>query len=149
MTLNVLKKLRKKSREEIDGLKKLLDDKTLTKNQRRSLAAKILGVHRRYKQVLIIEITAWALQTDGSPASKHKIEKWQEAAFGHSISNNALAVWCKSDRGCGDRIELDISEETTATAKELWALYADGLKVSEITLSHILKAKVLDAAIGL
>jgi hypothetical protein len=149
MALNELKKLRKTSREEIDGLKTLLDNKALTQGQRRSLAARILGVHRRYKQALIIEITAWALQTDGSPASKHKIEKWQQSTFGHSISNDALAVWCKSDRGCGDRIELDISDETTATAKELWALYADGLKVSEITLNHILKAKVLDAAIGL
>jgi hypothetical protein len=149
MTLNVLKKLHKNGRSEIERLKALLDTNDITIQERRSLAAKIGGVHRRYRQVLIIEITAWALRTDNSPASKYKIQQWQESVFGHSISNNALAVWCKEDRGSGERIKLDISEGTTDMAKQLWQTYVDALKFSEIRLDPDLKGKMLSADLGL
>ena len=101
MIIKTLKTMHKNSQENTDSLKELLKDQTLTTNQRRSIAAKILGVHRRYKQSLMIEITQWALVTDHSPASKHKIEQWQEVTFGRSISNNKLADWCKDSRSPG------------------------------------------------
>jgi len=75
MIVNTLKKQLRKSQENSDDLKSLLKNKELTTNQRRSIAAKVLGVHRRYKQSLLIEVTSWALETDKSQASKHKIEK--------------------------------------------------------------------------
>jgi hypothetical protein len=150
MIINTLKKLRNKSLADIDPLKLLMKNPDLTPNQRKSLAAKVLGIHRRYKRDILVEITRWALANDNSPASKHKIEKWQEANFGHSVSNNTLADWCKSDRGCGERADLSISEETTTMAKELFAVFEPALKV-EID-AHRLKSvggQILDDALGL
>jgi len=128
MIVKTLKILTKKSQEEIDALKILLKDKELTQPQRRSLAAKILGVHRRHKQRLIVEITGWALEADQSPASNHKVEQWQETHFGRSISNNKLSKWCDDSRSPGDRAEFNISEETTNRAKELFSIFAEALK---------------------
>jgi len=54
MIFKTLKTMKEKCQENTDSFKKLLKDQTLTTNQRRSIAAKILGVHRRYKQVLIV-----------------------------------------------------------------------------------------------
>ena len=150
MIIKTLKTMKEKCQENTDGFKKLLKDKTLTTNQRRSIAAKILGDHRRYKQVLIVEITQWALETDHSPASKYKIEQWQESTFGRSISNNKLADWCKDSRSPGERSEFDISEETTTMAKELFGIFSDAMK-SEIDESRLrkLKGQILTVDLGM
>lgn len=150
MIVNELKNQVKKSQVEVDGLKSLLKNKELTKNQRRSIAAKVLGVHRRYKQNLLVTITTWALKTDSSSASKFKIEQWQKTTFGHSISNNVLAGWCDDSRGAGDRIELEISEDTTEKARELFQLFEIALK-EEIDGSRLqlLKGKMLSDDMGL
>ncbi|MNI85200.1 hypothetical protein D3C73_1421730 [compost metagenome] len=99
---------------------------------------------------MLVEVTAWALETDSSQASKHKVEKWQEASFGRSVSNNTLATWCDASRGAGERADLDISEETTAKAQELFALFDGALKV-EIDASRLkaLSGGLLDDALGL
>ena len=150
MIIKTLKTMHKKSQEHTDSFKALLKDQTLTTNQRRSIAAKILGVHRRYKQFLIVEITQWALVTDHSPASKYKIEQWQEATFGRSISNNKLASWCDDSRSPGERAEFNIGEETTAMAKELFDIFSDAMK-SEIDESRLrkLKGQILTVDLGL
>lgn len=128
MIVEALKKQLKKCQQDSDDLRANLKNKDLTNTQRRSLAARILGVHRRYKQALLVEVTAWALETDNSPASKHKVEKWQETHFGHSISNNKLTAWTDKSRGCGDRAQLEISDETTGKAQELYRLFEAALK---------------------
>jgi hypothetical protein len=150
MIINTLKKLGKKSLSEIDPLKLLMKKPDLPESERKALAGKILGIHRRYKRDVLVEITTWALATDSSPASKHKIEQWQEASFGHSVSNNVLATWCKSDRGCGERAEFAISEETTAMAKELFAVFEHALKV-EIDARRLktVGGQILGEALGL
>lgn len=150
MIVRTLKKQLRKSQENSDDLKSLLKNKELTTNQRRSIAAKVLGVHRRYKQSLLIEVTSWALETDRSQASKHKIEKWQETNFGHSISNNKLTVWADSSRGCGERAKLEIGEETTLMAKELYSLFECALK-SELDESRLrkLSGKILEDDLGM
>lgn len=150
MIVNKLKRQLRKSKEDSDNLKSLLKNKELTTNQRRSIAAKILGVQRRYKQILLIEVTSWALETDKSQASKHKMEKWQEANFGHSISNNKLTVWADSSRGSGERAQLEISEETTIMAKELYGLFVCALK-SELDNSRLrqLSGKILEDELGM
>ena len=150
MIIKTLKTMHKNSQENTDSLKELLKDQTLTTNQRRSIAAKILGVHRRYKQSLMIEITQWALVTDHSPASKHKIEQWQEVTFGRSISNNKLADWCKDSRSPGERAEFDISEETTTRARELFSVFADAVKADiDETRLRKLKGEILTLDLGL
>ena len=150
MIVNKLKRQLRKSKEDSDNLKSLLKNKELTTNQRRSIAAKILGVQRRYKQILLIEVTSWALETDKSQASKHKMEKWQETNFGHSISNNKLTVWADSSRGSGERAQLEISEETTIMAKELYGLFVCALK-SELDNSRLrqLSGKILEDELGM
>ena len=142
--------MHKKSQEETESFKSLLKDSTLTTNQRRSIAAKILGVHRRYKQFLIVEITQWSLETDHSPASKYKIEQWQESTFGRSISNNKLADWCENSRRPGERSEFDISDETTSRAKELFSVFANAVKgeIDETRLRK-LKGEILTLDLGL
>ncbi|MFG0858854.1 hypothetical protein [Pseudomonas sp. CJQ_13] len=150
MIVNKLKKHLRKSQEDSDDLKSLLKNKELTTNQRRSLAARVLGVHRRYKQILLIEVTTWALETDKSQASKHKVEKWQEMHFGHSISNNKLVAWADSNRGSGDRAQLEINDETTAMAKELYSLFECALK-SELDGSRLrqISGKILEDDLGM
>lgn len=150
MIVSTLKKQLRKSQEDTDDLKSLLKNKELTTNQRRSIAAKVLGVHRRYKQTLLIEVTSWALEKDKSPASKHKVEKWQETHFGHSISNNRLTAWADSDRGCGDRAQFEISEETTIMAKEIYSLFECALK-NELDKSrlHQIAGKILEDDLGM
>ena len=150
MIVNKLKKQLRKSKEDSDNLKSLLKTKELTTNQRRSIAAKVLGVHRRYKQVLLIEVTSWAIETDKSQASKHKVEKWQETNFGHSISNNKLTVWADSSRGCGERAQLEISDETTIMAKEIYSLFECALK-KELDNSRLrqLSGKILEDDLGM
>jgi hypothetical protein len=140
----------KKSQGDIDPIKSLLKQTDLTTNQRRSLAAKILGIHRRYKRDVLVEITTWALETDSSQASKHKVEQWQEMNFGHSVSNNTLADWCDANRGCGERADLSISEETTGQAKELYAIFEPALKVDiEARRLREVSGKILGEALGL
>lgn len=148
--IKTLKTMHKNSQERINSFKELLKDPTLTTNQRRSIAAKILGVHRRYKQFLIVEITTWALESDKSQSSKHKIEKWQEATFGRSITNNKLADWCENSRSPGERSGFDISEETTTRAKELFGIFSDAMK-SEIDESRLrkLKGEILTVDLGM
>ena len=150
MIINTLKKLRNKSLADIDPLKLLMKNPDLTPNQRKSLAAKVLGFHRRYKRDVLVEITRWAIATDSSQASKHKVEKWQEETFGHSISNNVLADWCQADRGCGERADLSISAETTAWAKELFALFEPALKVDiDARRLKTVGGQILGEALGL
>jgi hypothetical protein len=151
MIVKKLKALGKKSLAEIDPLSLQLKNPDLSTAQRRALAAKINGVHRRYKRDVLVEVTAWALETDNSQASKHKVEKWQEASFGRSVSNNTLATtWCDANRGAGERADLDISEATTAKAQELFALF-DGALKAEINASRLkaLSGSLLDDALGL
>lgn len=150
MIVSTLKRQLRKSQEETDDLKSLLKNEELNTNQRRSIAAKILGVHRRYKQRLLIEVTAWAIETDKSQASKHKIEKWQETHFGHSISNNRLTAWADSSRGSGDRAKLEIGEDTTVMAKELYSLFECALK-NELDESRLrkLSGKILEDDLGM
>lgn len=150
MIIKTLKTMHKNSQEHTESFKELLKDPTLKTNQRRSIAAKILGVHRRYKQFLIVEITKWSLETDHSPASKYKIEQWQESTFGRSISNNKLADWCEDSRSPGERSEFDLSEETTIKAKELFSIFSDAMK-SEIDESRLrkLKGEILTVDLGL
>ena len=149
MIIKTLKTMHKNSQEETESFKSLLKDSTLTTNQRRSIAAKILGVHRRYKQFLIVEITTWALESDQSQSSKHKIEQWQEATFGRAISNNKLTNWCE-DRSPGERAEFSITEETTARAGELFSIFSDAMK-SEIDETRLrkLKGEILTLDLGL
>lgn len=150
MIIKTLKTMLKKSQEHSDSFKALLKDPALTTSQRRSIAAKILGVHRRYKQFLIVEITTWALESDQSQSSKHKIEQWQESTFGRSISNNKLADWCKDSRSPGERAEFDISEETTTRARELFSVFADAVKADiDETRLRKLKGEILTLDLGL
>lgn len=150
MIIKALKKHLKESQQETNDLKSLLADQDLTTNQRRSLAAKVLGVHRRYKQGLLVKVTTWALDKDKSPASKHKVEKWQEAHFGHSISNNKLTAWTDNNRGSGDRAKLEISDETTVMAKELYGLFECALKI-ELDESRLRKlaGQILEDDLGM
>lgn len=148
--VNILKKLGKTSQADIEPLKLLMKDPELSIAARRSLAAKINGIHRRYKCDVIVQITRWALYADNSQSSKHRIAQWQEANFGRSVSNNVLATWCKPDRGCGERVKLDISEETTAKAQELFFLFEHALKNElNITRLKVLSGRLLDDALGL
>jgi len=150
LIVNKLKALSKKGHSEIDPLKLQMKNPELDKSQRRSLAGKILGIHRRYKRDVLVEITAWALETDSSAASKHKVEKWQEAHFGHSVAHKTLATWCDSSRGCGERVDLEISAETTTKAQELYALFANALKVDlDAPRLKILSGSLLTDAMGL
>lgn len=132
MIVKTLKKELKKSHHAIEQLKDLYKAEDLSVNQRRSIAARILGVHRRFKQTLLIEVTSWAFETDKSQTSKHKIEQWQETNFGHSISNNKLVLWCDRNRTSGERAELKISDETTSRAKDLYSLFEHAIKTKEI-----------------
>lgn len=150
MIVKEMKKQLKKSQQETDDLKSLLNNKELTTSQKRSLAAKVLGVHRRYKQKLLIQVTTWALAADNSQASKHKVEKWQETNFGHSISNNELTNWGDSNRGYGERANFEISDETTNVAKELYVLFEGALK-NELDESRLrkLSGKILEDELGM
>lgn len=150
MIINTLRTLRKTAQTDIEPLRLQLKNPELHESERKALAGKILGIHRRYKRDVLVEITRWALDTDSSPASKHKIEKWQEASFGHSVSNNVLATFCKSERGCGERAEFAISEETTAMATELFAVFEPALK-AEIDTRRLkaVSGQLLGEALGL
>lgn len=123
MIVEQLKKLRQKSLEQIEVLKEQLRNPDLTRNVRRSVAAKILGISRRYKRDVMVEVTMWALEVDGSQASKHKVGLWQTATFGHTTSNATLTTWCESQRGCGQRADFELEKETTERAKELYDLF--------------------------
>lgn len=149
--VNILKKLGKDSQADIEPLKQQMKNPDLDKTQRRSLAGKILGIHRRYKCQVIIQITRWAIYADNSQASKYRIEQWQKANFGRSVSNDLLAAnWCKSNRGCGERVELGISDETTAMAQELYAIFEPALKNGvNMARLKVLGGSLLDDALGL
>lgn len=150
MIVNTLKSLRKKGQENIEQMKLQIKNPELTEIERRSIAAKINGIQRRYKRDVMVSLTAWALSNDNSPASKHKIEKWQETSFGKSISNNYLTGWCRSDRGCGERAEFAISEETTTIAQELFAIFEPALKVDiDARRLKAVSGQLLEESLGL
>ena len=89
--------------------------------ERRSLAAKIGGVKRRWCTVLIGLLTDEAFK-DGS-VSREKVREWQQETFGQAVASGKLSAYATPTRDGGGR--SDFAAPSAMVAAQMKKLFKD------------------------